>query len=289
MTSRTLLILFASIAAAQDPGNRPGAKKVLVIAGMEGSDGIFNRQSQLTSLTAPRWQESKKLMTDDVNAVVEGLYAGGASDVVVLDAYDTGQAISTLDIHPRAVLLSGRPMTPTLEMNSSYAAVVFAGLPAMAGTDQGVLAATYDFQSIHGIWVNGKPTGAMGARAMLAGQHKVPVIMMYGDDAACKELRALTPEAECAVVKWGVGRGGKSLAHAAAVQLIREKARVAIDRAASIKPYRIDGPVEVKVQYTTAARVMIFRPRDGVKQIDARTWSFQGKDIVDAWLKFGDF
>jgi D-amino peptidase len=289
MTLRTLLILLASIAAAQDPGHRPGARKVLVIASMEGSDGIFNRQSQLTSLTAPRWQESRKLMTDDVNAVVEGLYAGGASDVVVLDAYDTGQAISTLDIHPKAILLSGRPLTPTLEMNSSYSAVVFAGPPPMAGTDQGVLAATYDFQSIHGIWVNGKPTGSIGARAMLAGQHNVPVIMMYGDEAACKELRALTPEAECAVVKWGVGRGGKSLAHAAAVQLIREKARVAIDRVSSIKPYKIDGPVEIKVQFTTASRVMIFRPREGVTQIDPRTWSFQGKDIVDAWLKFGDF
>jgi len=34
---------------------------------------------------------------------------------------------------------------------------------------------------------------------------------------------------------------------------------------------------------------MIFRPREGARQIDPRTWSFQSKDIVDAWLKFGDF
>jgi D-amino peptidase len=104
---RRLLLysVFAWVAIAQDPGRRIGPGKVLVIAGLEGSDGIFNRQTQLAPLTAPRWQESRKLMTDDVNAVVEGLLAGGAGHVIVLDAYDTGQALSTLDIHPKAILL----------------------------------------------------------------------------------------------------------------------------------------------------------------------------------------
>src|SRR5436190_19552702 len=47
---------------------------------------------------------------------------------------------------------AGRPITPTLELNSTYAAVVFAGMPAMAATEGGVLATSYDFQNIHGIW-----------------------------------------------------------------------------------------------------------------------------------------
>jgi D-amino peptidase len=288
---RTFLAFWMAVAAAlaQDPGHRPGPNKIFVIASMEGSDGIFNRQSQLTSLTGPRWQESRKLMTDDVNAVVDGLLAGGAGEVIVLDAFDTGQALSTLDIHPKAILLSGRPMTPTLEMNSSYSAVVFAGLPAMAGTDGAVLASTYDFQSIHSIRVNGKPVGEIGARAMLAGFYKVPVAMMYGDQAACSELREIAPDAECAVVKWGIGRGGKSLSHAAAVELIRSKARSAMGRLPSLKPYAVSGPGEVRVEFTTASRVMLFRPREGVEQVDPRTWIFRGGNIIEAWLKFGDF
>src|SRR5947209_5421183 len=105
----SLAILVTALPAAAQTF---GPKKVFVIASMEGVDGIFNRASQTTSLTAPRWAESRKLMFDDVNAVVEGLLEGGASDVVVLDAYDTGQALSALDIHRKAILLSGRPMTP---------------------------------------------------------------------------------------------------------------------------------------------------------------------------------
>jgi len=271
-------------------GQFTGSRRVFVIASLEGVDGVFNRTTQTVPLTSPRWQESRQLMTGNVNAVVEGLFEGGASDVVVLDAYDTGQALSALDLHPKAILLSGRPMTPTLELNSSYSAVVFAGLPARAGAESAVLAATYDFQNIHGIWVNGKPTGAIGARAMLAGSFNLPVIMMFGDQAACQELRELAPEADCAVIKWGVGRGaGKSLAHKAANELIRTTARRAMDRASQIKPYRIPGPVEVKVEFTTGARTVLFRPREGVEQANARTWIFRGRDIVEAWLKFGDF
>jgi D-aminopeptidase len=141
-----ILPVLATTILTQDPGRRASPRKILVIASMEGSDGIFNRQTQLPSLTAPRWQESRKLMTDDVNATVDGLLEGGATDVIVLDAYDTGQALSTLDIHPKAILLSGWPMTPTLEMNSTYGGVVFAGLPPMAGAEDAALAATYDFQ-----------------------------------------------------------------------------------------------------------------------------------------------
>jgi D-amino peptidase len=287
-----LAALALAAVMAQDPRDTakvPGAKKVFVIASLEGVDGIFYRATQLPSLTGPRWAESRKMMTDDVNAAVGGLFDGGATNVVVLDAYDTGQALSTIDIHPRAILLSGRPMTPTLELNASYDAVVFAGLPAMAGAENAILSASYDFGNIQEIEVNGKPTGMIGARSMLAGSFGVPVIMMFGDEAACKEFHQLNPDSECAVVKWGLQPGGRSLSHASAVKLIREKARIAMDRLPTIKPYKPTGPVEVKVEFTTGARTMLFRPREGIRQIDARTWSFEGKDIVDAWLKFGDF
>jgi D-amino peptidase len=285
MRSGLLFLIFAAGLLPQTPTS----KKVFVIASLEGVDSIYNRGTQAVSLTAPRWAESCRLMTDDVNATVAGLFDGGATEVVVLDAYDTGNALSALDIHPKAILLSGRPMTPTLELNSSYSAVVFAGLPTMAGTENGVLANSYDFHSIQEIRVNNKPTGVIGARAMLAGHNGVPVIMMFGDETACQELHGLVPEAECAVIKWGLGGEGRSLGHTAAMKLIREKARLAMQRLPEIKPYKVTGPVEVRVELTTGSRTMLFGPREGVEQINARTWLFRGSSIVDAWLKFRGF
>jgi D-amino peptidase len=124
---------------------------------------------------------------------------------------------------------------------------------------------------------------------MLAGTFGVPAIMLSGDAAACNEVHQLIPGAECAAVKSGVSRtAGFMLSHAAACTLIREKARLALGRLAEFKPYRIQGPVEVRVEFTTKG-THSFRPREGIEQLNDRTWAFRGKDILDAWLKFSSF
>jgi D-amino peptidase len=279
------LLGLAGLATAQTGATR----KVYMITDMEGVDGIYDGDLQVQPFQSPRWEESRKLLTDEVNAAVEGLLAGGASDVVVWDGHDSGRTLSVLDIHPKATLFTGRPMSLTLELDTSYCAVVFIGQHAMAGADQAILSHSYDSRGIQNIWVNNKPTGEIGGRTLLAGALNIPVIMLSGDTAACKELHDLVPEAECAEVKRGVSRtAGFMLSHPAACALIRQKALRAMERLGEFKPYKIQGPVEVKIEFTTAAG-MRFGPREGVERLNDRTWVFRGKDIMDAWLKYGYF
>ncbi|MGO8814311.1 MAG: M55 family metallopeptidase [Terriglobia bacterium] len=263
------------------------SKKVFMITDLEGVSGVFDSDLQCLPYKSPRWEESHKLLTGEVNAAVDGLLAGGATEVVVLDGHDSGQSLSTLDIHPKARLLTGRPFSPTLELDSSYSAVIFIGQHAMAGARNGILSHSFDSVGIENIWVNGKPTGEIGARTLLAGYYGIPVIMLSGDTAACAELHDLIPQAECAEVKSGVSRtAGYMLPHPAACDLIRRKAQRAMERLSEFQPYRISGPVEVKVEFTTRGERDI-RPREGVERLDERTWTFHGKDIVDAWMKYG--
>jgi len=277
------MLSLAGGAAAQS------SKKVFVITDMEGVSGIYDSDLQVLPYQSPRWEESRKLLTGEVNAAVEGLLAGGATDVVVLDGHDSSRTLSVLDIHPKARLLTGRPMSRTLELDSSYCAIIFIGQHAMAGADNGILSHSYDSHNIQNIWVNGKLTGEIGGRLLLAGTMNIPAIMLSGDTAACKEIHDLVPEAECAEVKAGVGRNaGFMLSHQAACALIREKAQRAIERLAEFKPYKITGPVEVKVEFTTAAG-RVYDLREGVERVNERTWAFHGKDIVDAWLKYSSF
>jgi D-amino peptidase len=166
---------------------------------------------------------------------------------------------------------------------------VLFGQHALAGAEKGILSHSYDSQNIQNIWVNGRLTGEIGARVMLAGTLGVPVVMLSGDAASCKELHQLVPQAECAEVKSGVSRtAGFMLSHPASWALIREKARRGLERLTEFKPYRVVGPVEVKVELTTKGN-RNFRPREGVEQLNDRTWAFRGKDIMDAWLKFSSF
>ena len=264
-------------------------KKVFMITDMEGVDGIFNSELQCIPFQSPRFEESKKLLTGEINAAVDGLLEGGATEVVVWDGHDASRTLSTLDIHPKARLLIGSPVSSTLELNSSYSAVVFIGQHAMAGAEKAVLSHSYSSDGVQNIWVNNKPVGEIGARVMLAGTFGIPVVMLSGDVAACEEIHQLVPQAECAEVKRGVSRTAAfSLSHPAACSLIHEKARRAMERLAEFKPYTLTGPVEVKVQFTSKATPNL-EPRDGIEQLDERTWVFRGKDIIDAWLRYSSF
>jgi D-amino peptidase len=284
-----LVLLGALLGAGAAWAQVSQPRKVFVITDMEGVDGIFDSDLQCIPYQSPRFEESRKLLTGEVNAAAEGLLAGGATDVVVWDGHDSGRTLSALDIHPKARLFVGRPISRTLELDSSYSAVVFIGQHAMAGAEKGILSHSYDSEGIQNIWVNGKATGELGARVMLAGALGVPVVMLSGDTAACREFHDLVPQGEYAEVKSGVSRtAGYMLSHAAACELIRQKVQRAMERLPEFKPYRVAGPVEVKVEFTTRASAT-FGPREGVEQLNARTWVFRGKDILDAWLKYSSF
>ena len=265
-------------------GEKP--KKIFIVTDLEGVSGVFSTELQCVPLESPRFQEARKLLTGEVNAAVDGLLEGGATGVVVWDGHDSSRSLSALDINPKALLLTGQPVAPTLELDSSYAAMVFIGQHAMAGAMNGILNHSFSSLGVENMWVNNKLVGEIGVRVMLAGTMGVPTIMLSGDAAACQEFHALVPQAECAAVKSGASRtAGFMLPHPAAAALIREKARRAMERLGEIPPYRIEGPVEAKIQFTTRG-VQYFQTREGVEQIDERTWVFRGKDLKDAWLKY---
>lgn len=280
VTVTLLVCVMSSFAQTSKP------KKVYMVTDMEGVDGIFDTDLQCMPYTSPRWQESQKLLTEEVNAAVDGLLAGGATDVVVLDGHDGSRSLSVLDIHPKAVLLTGLPISSTLEIDSSYSALVFIGQHAMAGAQNGILSHSYSSPGIQNLWVNGKPTGEIGGTVMLAGTFGIPVIMLSGDTAACREIHDWVPQAECAEVKSGVSwTAGFMLSHPAACALIREKAQRAMERLADFKPYHLSGPVELKVEFTTRGE-KVYNPREGVERLNERTWVFRGKDFLDAWMKW---
>src|SRR5436309_3044038 len=165
--TRVCVTIFVAALTALWPWTATGQegrqKKVFMITDMEGVDGIFDSELQCVPYKSPRYAESQKLLTDEVNAAVEGLLAGGATDVVVWDGHDSSRNLSVLDIHPKALLLVGEPVSPTLELDRSYSAVIFVGQHAMAGADKAILSHSYSSEGIQNIWVNGKLVGEIGA------------------------------------------------------------------------------------------------------------------------------
>ena len=275
-----VMLVSAILVAAQ--ATKP--VKIIMTTDMEGVDGVFDWKLQCIPNVSPRWEESRKLLTGEINAAVDGLLEGGATEVVVWDGHHDGENLSSLDIHPQARLLTGLGNTTAFELDPSFAAHIFIGQHAMAGVETGVISHTESFE-VKNLWVNNKLVGEIGLEVMHAASFGIPTIMLAGDTAACKELLDLVPQAECAEVKSGVSRtAGFTLSHAAACALIREKARRAVQRLAEFRPYRVPAPVDLRIEYVPGQPAL--PPREGVERLNDGTWVLHGKDFMEAYYRY---
>jgi D-amino peptidase len=253
-----------------------------MITDAEGVAGIC-RQDQ----TDPKDPELRQLLTGEINAAVQGFLDGGADEVVVWDGHDGSQTLSALTIHPKAKLLIGSAgVKMTLERH--YAAVAFLGQHSRANVRGGIMAHSYSSLGIQNMRLNGKPVGETETRAALAGVFSVPVIFLSGDNAAVEELHAILPDAEAVAVKEGLGRYDCiSLSAEAARQAITEHARLAVAKIGIIRPYRVEGPVTIEVEYTTRNSLAFDTAlRPGAEVVDDRTVRYHGKDFLEAWTRY---
>jgi D-amino peptidase len=257
------------------------SKTVFLITDAEGVAGVC-RQDQ----TDPKDQEMRQLLTGEINAAVDGLYAGGADDVIVWDGHDGSQTLSALTIHPRSKLIIG-DLGVTMTLERHYAAVGFIGQHARANSKGGIMAHSYSSLGIQTMLMNGKPVGEIETRAALAGAFNSPVIFLSGDRAAADDLHAVVPDSEVAVVKEGFANYVcQTLSAPAAQNLIRDRAQRAMQRVNEIKPYRIEGPVTIQIEYTTRNALGVdAHLRPGAEIIDARTIRYSGKDFIEAWTR----
>jgi D-amino peptidase len=271
-----VLLAVAASAGAQT------RKSIFMITDAEGVAGVC-RQDQ----TDPKDSEMRQLLTGEINAAVDGLLAGGADEVVVWDGHDGSQTLSALTIHPKAkLLMGGLGVTMTLERRQ-YAAVAFIGQHSKANVRAGIMAHSYSSLGIQNMKVNGQPVGETETRAALAGWFGIPVILLSGDRAAADELRAIVPQAELAVVKEGLGRYTcLSMSATEARDTIRAAAARAVKKIGQIRPYRVEGPVTVEVEYTTRNSLGIDAGlATGAEVVDDRTIRYRGKDFLEAWTR----
>jgi D-amino peptidase len=275
MTGVFLLVVLGTALGAQP------RKTIFIISDAEGVAGIC-RQEQ----TDPKDQEMRALLTGEVNAAVEGFYAGGADEVIVWDGHDGSETLSALTIEPRARLLMGYPGV-TMTFDRHYSAIAFVGQHARADSKGGVMAHSYSSLGIQTMLLNGKPVGEIETNAAVAGAFNTPVIFLSGDQAAADNLHAIVPNAEVAVVKEGFSNYAcLSLSASAARALIREGAARAMKKISDIKPYRLEGPVTIQIEYTARHVPDADAPlRPGSEAVDARTIRYHGETFLDAWKR----
>ena len=205
------------------------------------------------------YDRALELATREVNAAVDGLLEGGATEILVCDGHGHGGLNASL-IHTEARILTGKPLSSDHGLDDSFDAAIMIGQHAMANTDGAHLAHSGSFG--RDAWIlNDVVMGEIALFMIRAGYYGVPLVMLSGDVAACEEARQLVPSIETVAVIEGVKRGSTEgmttdqaldfnvpaihLSPEKSRRLIREGARRCLSKVESMERFWVDPPYEM--------------------------------------------
>ncbi|WP_394121407.1 M55 family metallopeptidase [Planococcus donghaensis] len=231
------------------------------------------------------YERGRRLMTEDANAIIRGSFDAGAEEFLVNDSHSKMNNLIAEELHEDVDLISGgvKVFSMVEGLDSSYTGAFFAGYHARAG-QKGVMAHSMIF-AVRTMWIDDVEVGELGFNAYVAGYHGVPVLMVAGDDCACREAEALIPNITTAAVKQSLTRSAVRTLHPKKAQkLLREQTIRAIENRANVHPLVPPEKPLLKIEFTNYGEAELAAMMPGCELEEGTTIvHFQAKDILEAY------
>jgi D-amino peptidase len=257
--------------------------RIYISADGEGISGIVSAREMHQS--GSDFYRFRQRMTQDVNAAIQGAFEGGATEVLVNDSHWSALNLIYEELDERAeVILGGNKRLCMMEQVEHFDGVFFIGYHAKVGHSNGIANETMLGYEMYEMRMNGRPVGEMEINAAIAGHFGVPVIMASGDDCMEREAKESFGDIEVAVVKHAIDKwSARCLSSKRSLSLIRERAKRAVERIYDFRPYVVDGPVELEIEWTSTAACKKASLVPGAYMKSPRSIAYQGDNIIEAW------
>jgi D-amino peptidase len=260
--------------------------KVHMTVDMEGIAGLAHEnQADIKGLD---FQRMRELLTGEVQAAVEGAKEGGADDIVICDAHDTGRNLFVEKLDEDVVVIQGGPyeLGMMAGISKGFDAAFQIGYHSMRDTHAGTIGHTYSY-SCSELRLNGTKVGEPGLSAAIAGHFGVPVALVSGDIHAVREAKSLLKDVVGVPTKEGVGvYACKTLTPERARKMIRKGAKKALARVDQLRPYTVKKPVSMEVTFTRVIMAQYCSNMPQVRRTDDRTVTYRAKDMLEAQRVF---
>ena len=205
----------------------------------------------------PGYEEGRRLYTEEINATVRGAFAGGATEVVVMDCHGAGGDWSFNSLIPEALdarcefVVQTRWTEYTAMLEQGCDAALFVGQHARAGAERGVLSHTVSSTNWHNLRFNGARSARSASTPRCAGPGAAGELVT-GDDVVCAEASALLgPDLHTLAVK----TGARPLQRPPPLPRPRPRAARAARRALAVRAsapvYDPGAPCTIKVELNT--------------------------------------
>ncbi len=257
--------------------------RVLITVDMEGLSGVVN-WNQVDPNHA-EYARFRVIMTDEVNAAIDGALDGGATSVIVTDGHNDGRNILFERLHSPARLNSGTPSPLSMVEGAPQAdRAFFVGYHARASTPVAILAHTWNDQVRH-VWLNDREVGEIGLNAAVCGSFGAPVVLITGDQAAVQEAQDLFGPIESVVVKTALSRTAATcrlpeevlpeIRHAAAYAMVRQAT-----------PFVVAAPITLRVELSRPDQIDRALRLPNTRRLNGTTLEWTGADMVSTYQAF---
>jgi D-amino peptidase len=251
--------------------------KVMIQVDFEGVTGVVNFDEIYPG--HPHFERNTRILTNEINAAVEGAVAAGATTIVVRDGHAGNINVDPLLLDKRAMLTRGRlpgtPHTMVLGIDSTFDALLFIGAHARAGVENGTLSHTMSLKVLD-FRINDRPLFEAAYNSLYAGKFGVPVVFLSGDDAACREAIENFGNIDTVVTKYSFGR---TCATSKSPEVVYDQIRKGVERSLlnlergcifkMESPYRME--VRVKTDETKGEKT-VTATSDTLEVVMKRFW-----------------
>ncbi len=266
--------------------------RVLIMSDMEGVSGIVVWEQ--VNGGAAMFEEGRHLYTEEINAAVRGAKAAGATEIVVVDCHGAGQgwtfnSLIPDRIHPDCEWVAHHGWGRYDEMwEKGCDACLLIGMHARNGTPDGVLCHTISTVKYRNLWFNDALVGETGVNAALNGHYGVPVVLVTGDEAVCREAKTLLGDSLPTVaVKRGLSRySARQLPPIRARERIEAAAKSALTGRIATQPYVPEKPTTIRIELDSVDKLADFKGRQGIEITGPLAVESRAKDWLTAWNQF---
>jgi D-amino peptidase len=259
--------------------------KVFISADVEGVAGVAS-WSQIVP-GGDDYAVGRRLMAGEVNAAIEGAFAGGADAVVVNDSHARMTNLLPEEMDPRARLVLGhyKPLYMLQGLDDSFDAAFFVGYHGAIGEPEAILSHTYNPSAIWEAKVDGRIVGEIGINALVCEYFGVPVRLVTGDQATTIEARETVPGVHVAEVKRSFSRySAENLSPQESRDIIRREAEACLQALPTVDPEI--RPVVVELTFLIADMAGMAEWIRGVERTGPRTVRYRAPDGLEAYRTF---
>ncbi len=225
-------------------------RKIYVATDLEGASGVW-RFAQTRDRTSALYVQAVEYLMGDIAALVRALRETGIAQIVIADGHAGGDNFIPHLMEPGASYVTGKPRRPLEGLDRTFHGVVLLGYHAMKGTADGVLNHTRSSMTEMRYWYNERESGEIAQTALLAGHRGIPIIMVTGDTATCREARRFLGSSVITVAtKRGISREAADLYPFQETRTaIFEGAQKALGVITRCRPYKLPIPIRCKREW----------------------------------------